>query len=206
MGYIVMKRIELRTVPPQELCVKAAEAVLWLRAQRVPPMEVFGSLGASYARHTIFKYGKAPHKFRGVAAAQRYFNTAVAAVRRRRWTTNEIIADVSFEGEKVVLAQTDMDASNFGVSPDGRAVIFDAATIQALPESLADYSLLRNTDFATAVSKDVFGDERATRLASSNIASLSEVRQQLFMGYSETLNLDEDGYPVPPRQPRARIS
>ncbi|KAI0037626.1 hypothetical protein FA95DRAFT_1614034 [Auriscalpium vulgare] len=95
-----------------------------------------------------------------------------------------------------------MDASNFGVSSDGRAVIFDAATIQALPESLADFTLLRTTPFATAVSKHVFGEERAAqRLASANIASLAEVRRLLFM--AADLDVDEDGNIMPPRRSSA---
>ncbi|KAI0037799.1 hypothetical protein FA95DRAFT_1578590 [Auriscalpium vulgare] len=192
LGYIVMKRIELRTVPDHELYAKAAEAVLWLRAQRPPPMEVFGSLGASYARHAVFKYFEAPLKFTGVAAVQRYFNTVVNRVRILRRGTLKI-ADVFFEGEEIVLTQSDMAPSNFGVSSDGRAVIFDAATIQALPVTLADFTLLRTTPFATAVSKHVFGDERAMRLASPNLASLAEVRRLLFMAADATFGVDEDG-------------
>jgi hypothetical protein len=70
-------------------------------------------------------------------------------------------------------SESDMDASNFGVGLDGRAFLFDAATIQALPVTLADFTLLRTTPFATAVSQHVFdADKRAARLASPSLLTL----------------------------------
>ena len=85
--------------------------------------------------------------------------------------------------EDVVLTQSDMDMSNFGVALDGRAVIFDAATIQALPKTLADFTLLRTTKFAKVVSAYVFdAGHIATLQASPNFTSLAEVRIYLSTG------------------------
>ena len=70
-GYMIMERISLRTVSADELCHKAAEAVLWLRAQR---MDFFGSRGGANPWHTVFQGNKAPEPFTSVAAAQRYLN------------------------------------------------------------------------------------------------------------------------------------
>ena len=90
--------------------------------------------------------------------------------------------------DDVVLTQSDMDASNFGVGLDGRAVLFDAATIQALPVTLADFTLLRTTTFATAVSQHVFdAAERAASLVSTNLESLAEVRRFLSMTSDDSL-------------------
>ena len=100
------------------------------------------------------------------------------------------IADISIANEEVVLTQSDMHASNFGVSPDGRPIIFDAATIQALPVTLADFTLLRTTPFAKEVSKHVFeDDERAALLASPSIAALAEARRLLFMAADDSFGM-----------------
>jgi hypothetical protein len=81
-----------------------------------------------------------------------------------------------------------MDASNFGVSPDGRAVLLDAATIQGLPLTLADFTLLRTTPFAAAVSRYVFdADKRAARLASPSLVTLAEVRRFLSNAFDDSL-------------------
>ncbi|KAF8173518.1 hypothetical protein K438DRAFT_1980778 [Mycena galopus ATCC 62051] len=180
----------VRTVDDDELCRKAAEAVLWLRAQR---MDVFGSLGGAETCHTVFQGGKAPEPFTSVAAAQTYLNAAVGRVQHRHPSWMPPIAQLSFVGEDVVLTQSDMDASNFGVALDGRPVVFDAATIQALPKTLANYTLLRTTEFATAVSAHIFdAGERAALLASPNFASLAAARKHLFMG-NDDLGVDADG-------------
>jgi len=94
-----------------------------------------------------------------------------------------LIANINLMGDNVVLTQSDMHPSNFGVAPDGRPVIFDAATIQALPETLADFTLLKTTDFARAVSAYVFNPvEMEVLLASANFTSLAEVRIYLSRG------------------------
>lgn len=91
------------------------------------------------------------------------------------------ITDIDFTDDEIVLTQS--DRSNFDVAPDGRPVIFDAATIQVLPKTLADYTLLRTTAFAKDVSAHVFNpDEKDALLASTSFASLGEVRKDLFIG------------------------
>ena len=93
------------------------------------------------------------------------------------------IADINLMDDTVVLTQSDMDPSNFGVALDGRPVIFDAATIQALPKTLADFTLLRTTAFARAVSAHVFKpDESNALLTSASFTSLAEVRRYLHVG------------------------
>ncbi|PIL26050.1 hypothetical protein GSI_11804 [Ganoderma sinense ZZ0214-1] len=189
-GYMIMERVHLREVSVDELCRKAAEAVLWLRAQR---MDFFGSLGGANARHTVFQGGKAPKVFTSVLAAQEYLNVAVRRVQGRRPSWMPPLAEVTLEDEDIVLTQSDMDVSNFGVALDGRAVVFDAATIQALPKTLADYTLLRTTTFAKAVSAYVFDTHQsASLLASLNFASLDEVRRRLSTG-DDDLGVDENG-------------
>jgi len=83
----------------------------------------------------------------------------------------------------VVLTQSDMDPSNFGVAHDGRAVIFDVATIQALPDTLAKFTLFKTTNFARRVAAYMFSPAYKDALvASSNFAALAAVRQHLTMG------------------------
>ena len=82
-----------------------------------------------------------------------------------------------------MLTQSDMKISNFGVALDRRAVVFDAATIQALPKTLADFTLLRTTKFAKAVSAYVFdAGHIAAFEASPNFMALTEVRIYLSTG------------------------
>jgi transcriptional regulator GlxA family with amidase domain len=84
-----------------------------------------------------------------------------------------------------------MDMSNFGVALDGRAVVFDAATIQALPKTLADFTLLRTTKFANAVSAYVFDAGHIAALeASPNFMSLTEVRICLSTGNDDLGKFD----------------
>ena len=98
------------------------------------------------------------------------------------------IAQLSLVDDDVVLTQSDMNAGNFGVALDGRAVVFDAATIQALPKTLADFTLLRTTNFAKAVSTYVFdARERDALLASSNFEALAEVRNRLSRSSNDGL-------------------
>jgi hypothetical protein len=100
------------------------------------------------------------------------------------------VTNVSLVNEDVVLTQSDMDASNFGVGLDGRAVLFDTANIQALPVTLADFTLLRTAPFATAVSKHLFGaKDRAARLKSPSLESLARVRQFLIMTSDDSLGM-----------------
>ncbi|KAF8650214.1 hypothetical protein AX16_005347 [Volvariella volvacea WC 439] len=189
-GYMIMERINLRAVSSDELHRKAACAVLWLRTHRVT---FFGSLGGTNTCHTVFQAGKAPHPFTSVTAAQTYLNVAVDRVQHQRANWMTPIAEINLVDDNVVLTQSDMDPSNFGVALDGRPVVFDAATIQALPKTLADFTLFHTTPFAKAVSAYVFiARERAPLLASSNFESLTAVRTYLSTG-NDDLGVDANG-------------
>jgi len=201
-GFIVMEQIAVCEVSNDDLCRQAASAVLWLREQR---MDIFGSLGRTNPCHTVFQGGRAPQPFTTVEAAQIYLNVvrvslscsiftpacpdfsstckALDRVRQRRQPWMPPIADINLRDDTVVLTQSDMDRSNFGVALDGRPVIFDAATIQALPKTLADFTLLRTTAFARDVSAHLFKpDEIHVLLMSASFTSLAEVRSYLRVG------------------------
>jgi len=198
-GYMIMERIRLRAVSDDELCRKTAGAVQWLHAQRV---DFFGSPGGADIRHTVFQGGEAPKPFTSVAAAQAYLNVAVGLVQRFRQSWMPPIARVSFVGEDVVLTQSDMGMSNFGVDLDGRAVVFDAATIQALPKTLAEFTLLRTTKFAKDVSSYVFDAGHIAALQESpKFTYLAEVRKLLSRG-NDDLGVDADGNVKPMRRTR----
>ncbi|KAJ6458925.1 hypothetical protein C8R47DRAFT_994895 [Mycena vitilis] len=188
-GYMVMERVAVREVPYKELCAKTADAVRWLHAQCPPPMKPFGSLGGHYARHTIFKNTIAPTRFKGVAAADMFFDHVIRRIGNRPWNPAwSADSKFSLADDDVVFTQSDMDASNFGVDTNGRPVIFDAATIQALPVTLADFTLLRTTDFAKDVAKHVFNEDEEkleARLEEPISRSLASVRNWLYM-YAES--------------------
>jgi len=74
------------------------------------------------------------------------------------------IADISISHEPVVLTQSDMDASNFGIDYTGRPVVLDSGEIGWLPESLYLYTLFRTMGFARKVAAHLFGLDDATRL------------------------------------------
>ena len=80
-----------------------------------------------------------------------------------------------------------MDPSNFGIDETGRVVIFDFSEIGWLPESLANYTLLCTKKFASDVAARVFGDDLDSVTASSNLASLVQVRMLLFTTGIRTL-------------------
>ena len=82
-----------------------------------------------------------------------------------------------------MLTQSDMHACNFGVAVDGRPVVFDVATVQALPATLAHFTLLRTTKFAKDVGAQLLSvREQVALLTSPNFDSLWEVRDRLRMG------------------------
>lgn len=88
-----------------------------------------------------------------------------------------------------------MDPRNFGVAPDGRAIIFDAATIQAMPLTLANFTLLFSSPFADAVSENLFSSkEIKALLRSKNVKSLTGVRR-FMKTFAEFIpaGLDDDG-------------
>ncbi|KAI5830566.1 hypothetical protein K523DRAFT_351558 [Schizophyllum commune Tattone D] len=116
---------------------------------------------------------------------------AVTTIRRRRPS----IADINIADEPLVLTQSDMDLSNFGVDTAGRPVIFDFGQIGWLPESLANYSLLGTSTFASGVSAGVLGDSLRSVAESANMKSMGAVRMHLGMSFSHDLGLDCDGNP-----------
>jgi len=192
LTYAIMEFIETIQVSMGIFVDKVAAAVLWLRQQPVFPGVVLGPLGPGPAWHGIFKREYAPLPFTGAVALERFLNKALSVMRRRQ----PDLAEISIAGELLVLTQSDMDPSNFAVDTTWRPVIFDFCEIGWLPESLANFTLLRTSSFAAAVSERVFGDNLASVAASSNLASLCAVRVYQVMGFnSPNLGLDKDGNP-----------
>lgn len=101
------------------------------------------------------------------------------------------IVPINLTHDTLVLTQSDMDKkSNFGVDLDGRPVIFDAATVQVLPRTLADYTMLRSTEFAREVAEKLLDAEKIARLRESiGFESLSEVRKVLNTGNDDLAEL-----------------
>ena len=96
MGYMIMERILLREVSEDELCAKAARAVLWLRAQQ--QTDFFGSLGGLDTFHTVFQRNTAPHPFTTVAAAQTYLNVVRVSLFRPLFSPASPDFSSTFEG------------------------------------------------------------------------------------------------------------
>ncbi|TDL14469.1 hypothetical protein BD410DRAFT_203463 [Rickenella mellea] len=191
MAYVVMEYICLAQVSAETLAAKAAQAVRWMHGVPAPHDVVLGPKGNGRARHVVFKNCKAPLDFVSLGALERYFNKAVAKARHRSPT----IADISIAKERLVLTQSDMNTSNFGVDAAGRPVVLDFGEIGWLPESLDLYTLLRTTAFARKVAEHLFGPDEATSLCSHpNLASMSEIRALLAMAARPNLNLDNNGY------------
>ncbi|KIO20142.1 hypothetical protein M407DRAFT_30177 [Tulasnella calospora MUT 4182] len=193
MAYVVMELIQLVEVPIADLAVKAAQAVLWMRGVPAPSDVVLGPKGPGPARHVVFKNRVAPLDFVSVKALERYFNKAVGKLRLRF----KNLADVSIANEPLVLTQSDMDPSNFGVDVAGKSVILDPGEIGWLPESLALYTLFRTTDFASNVAACLYAPEDAARLgAHPNLASMAGMRVMLAQAAGPTFNLDNNGQEI----------
>lgn len=92
------------------------------------------------------------------------------------------MANISISGERLVLTQSDMHPSNFGIDVTGRVIIFDFGEIGWLPESLANYTLLPPRGSDDEVATLVFGDHIESVRASPNIASLGAVKRFLGTG------------------------
>jgi len=169
---------------------KASAAVLWLRRQPVPLDVGLGPLGSGPAWHAIFKDGYAPLPFTGAVALERFLNKALSTMQRRQ----PDLAKISIADEPLVLTQSDMDPSNFAVDATGRPVIFDFCQIGWLPESLANFTLLKTSSIA-GVSGRVFRDHLDSVKASSNLASMRAVMTYLVTGFQadQGLGLDKDG-------------
>ncbi|KAL1678077.1 hypothetical protein EV122DRAFT_290601 [Schizophyllum commune] len=174
LTYAIMEFVETMEVPMDVFVQKVADAVLWLRGQPAPPGVALGPLGGGRAWHKIFKDNCAPLPFT---------SPAVTTIRRRRPN----IADINIADEPLVLTQSDMDSSNFGVDTVGRPVIFDFGQIGWLPESLANYSLLGTSTFASGVSAGVLGDSLRSVAESANVKSMGAVRMHLGMSFSHDL-------------------
>ncbi|KAH9947793.1 hypothetical protein B0H21DRAFT_821633 [Amylocystis lapponica] len=174
MAYVLMDLIQLVQVSPELLAEKAAQAVRWMRDVRVSDDVVLGPMGEGLARHKVFKDSEAPRGYHSVMALERYLNRAVKIVRQRRPGN---IADVNIADEPLVLTQSDMDRSNFGVDVAGRPVILDFGTIGWLPASLELFTLLNTTGFARVISEHLFTpEETAVLRALPNMRSLAEVK------------------------------
>ncbi|KZT33877.1 hypothetical protein SISSUDRAFT_376070 [Sistotremastrum suecicum HHB10207 ss-3] len=180
--YLVMDHIEQVDVPKAELVEKAASVVQWLRSKRFSVEEPFGLMPDFPVYHKLFRWRRAPLTFTDVAAAERWFNVVLRKIRRSR----EPLAEISFITEEVVLTQSDMHASNFGVASDGRGILYDAASIGGFPLSLANFTLLRTTPFAAAVAQHIFDPEESAQLLTSpNMKSLVAVRKQLTWTFDD---------------------
>jgi hypothetical protein len=191
MAYVVMEFIDLIQVSTETLAPKAAQVVRWMRSVPAPHDVVLGPKGNGLARHVVFKNCEAPLDFASLGALERYLNRAIAKLRQRSPT----VTDVSIAHEPLVLTQSDMDASNFGIDAAGRPVVLDCGEIGWLPESLGLYTLFRTTAFARKVAAHLFDLDEATHLcAQPNLASIAGVRTLLGQAARPCLNLDNDGY------------
>lgn len=193
LTYAIIESIETIQVSTDIFLRKVAAAVLWLRRQPVLPGVVLGPLGSGRAWHAIFKNKYAPLRFTGTMALERFLNKAVSTL--QRWQPG--LAEINIAGEPLVLTQSDMDPRTFAVDATGRPVIFDFGEIGWLPQSLANFTLLRTSRFANAVSVCVFGDDLDSVAASSNLDSMCAVKTYLGTGFKSNLGLDENGNPAP---------
>jgi len=191
MAYVVMEYIDLVQVSAETLAPKAAQAIRWMRTVPAPHDVVLGPMGNGRARHVVFKNREAPLDFASLDALERYINEAVSKIPQQIST----IANVSIAHEPLVLTQSDMDASNFGVDAAGRPVVLDFGEIGWLPESLDLYTLFRTKAFARKVAPHLFGPDEATRLRElPNLAPIAGARMILGMAAEPSLNLDNNGY------------
>lgn len=191
--YAVIEPVETVPVMKDIFIRKMAEAVLWMRRQPRPDGVALGPLGSAPIRHTIFDRGRAPLPFTSVVALERFLNTVISKLRRLRQPN---LPYVSISNERVVLTQSDMNPSNFGVDTTGKPVVFDFDGIRWLPESLANYTLFCRGFYETDVAALVFGDEIDSVRAASHLKSLGEVKVCLITGFQTTHGPDKDGNPV----------
>ncbi|KAG9017989.1 hypothetical protein FRB90_012714 [Tulasnella sp. 427] len=122
--YLVMEFIPLTAAPLSP--DRTAQALLWL--SRVPPPlnHVIGPLGGGHICHQSFKDYKAPLLFSSVEALQRYMHKAYTLLSRQG---QKRVSPVDISGDSLMLAQSDMRASNFGVDQNGKTVLMDFAEI-----------------------------------------------------------------------------
>ncbi|GJJ14320.1 hypothetical protein Clacol_008584 [Clathrus columnatus] len=185
MAYVVMEYINTTPIPDLELAPKVALALQWLRNVPAPSDRVYiGSLEEGHARHRVFKDHRAPLPFSSVQALERYLNTVAARLRRR-----SAIDDVSFLNERLVLTQSDMDESHFGVDDKERPCLLDFRSIGWLPESFASHTMSSIIPFIAAVAQHLDWPP------SPNLLTMSRIRGFLGMYADRTLGLNEHGYP-----------
>ncbi|KAF8346230.1 hypothetical protein F5887DRAFT_1073874 [Amanita rubescens] len=184
IGYLVMERVTVLPTP-KNLAERAAEALNWLALVPAPSNNVIGPLGG-VIRHWLFKNGKAPLVFSSVGALERYINRGRMMISKLRPVT-----PVSFDNEPVILTQSDMDASNFGVDEAGKTVLFGFGQIGWLPLSLAKFTMSSTVRFTADVAKFLRWS------CSSNEVSMREISICLWMASEPSLGLDENGYPRP---------
>jgi len=163
-----------------------------VRSVPAPHNVILGPKGNGRARHVVFKNCEGPLDFVSLGALERYFNKQVVEKLHQRFPT---VADISIAHEPLVLTQSDMDVSNFGVDAAGRPVILDFGEIGWLPESLDLYTLFRTTAFARKVAAHLYGPDEAVRLcAQPNLDSIARVRTLVGQAVRPIVNLDNNGY------------
>jgi hypothetical protein len=92
-----------------------------------------------------------------------------------------LVTPVSFDNEPVILTQSDMDASNFGVDEAGKTVLFGFGQIGWLPLSLAKFTMSSTVQFTADVAKFLGWS------CSSNEVSVREISICLWMASEPSL-------------------
>ncbi|KAG8894774.1 hypothetical protein FRC00_008475 [Tulasnella sp. 408] len=189
MGYMVTKLTHTIEVPYEVLVAKAAEAVLWLRCQPAPPKALLGPVEEEgVIHHLMFPDREAPLKLRTSEALQLF----VDRICRR---TNPGLGHLDVFYQEVVFSQADADASNFGVRPDGRPVIFDYFEIGRVRVPLANFTLVCGTDFAQDIAKLVSDALHLGSKTAPDMFLIAVVKATLVMVYDKKLGLNHDGTP-----------
>ena len=102
---------------------------------------------------------------------------------------SEEVQDINIVNERLVLTQSDMDRSNFGVNTEGRPVILDAGEIGWLPESLELFTLFRTTWFGNSITENLYAPEDAAILREQpKLHSMAQVRGLLRMAAQPSLS------------------
>ncbi|KAG9038125.1 hypothetical protein FS837_001301 [Tulasnella sp. UAMH 9824] len=191
MGYMVTKLTHTVGVPYEVLVAKAAEAVLWLRRQPAPPKALLGPVEEGVIHHLMFPDREAPLKLRTSMALQLFVDRALEICRR----SNPGLGHLDVLHQEVVFSQADVDESNFGVSPDGRPVIFDFFEIGRVPVPLANFTLVCGTAFAQDIAKIVSDTLHLGWQAAPDMILIAVVAATLVMVYDKKLGLNHDGTP-----------
>lgn len=89
--------------------------------------------------------------------------------------------------QEVVFSQADVDASNFGVVPDGRPVIFDFFEIGRVPVPLANFTLVCGTAFAQDIAKLVSDALHLGSKTAPDMMLIAVIAATLVMVYDKKL-------------------